>query len=130
VDSIIVIDRFDQYIDYPVAAEGNSEVLIALLTGIVGDRHRLSFQDNLPRFAERVAFQAAAADTANPAAVVGNQHACAGASIGRAPDLDNRGQGRLTRGVVEFPVCFDYTSELFHPLQILCSARLPGVVPS
>src|SRR5690606_25325450 len=91
--------------------------------------HRLSFQDNLPRFADRVAFQAAAADTANPAAAVGNQHACAGASIGRAPDLDNRGQCRLARGIVQFPVCLYYTSELLHPLQILFSAHFAGLCP-
>ena len=87
------IQRLQQDAHHALAAGAQAVARVVLVAGVVGNQRGLAPENGLPGPLAGIALQAAPADGPGQLAVVGDEHAGAGAAVGRAQHLHHRGQG-------------------------------------
>ncbi len=86
------IGRFDEDLDRAVAAQAEAPHLVVVGREVPAGQPRPALLHDDPGHVGDVALQAAAGDVADRSAVLGDQQPCAGPTVRRSADRDDRGE--------------------------------------
>src|SRR6185312_12410538 len=125
-------ERGEEHVDDTLTAQTDADLVVVILRGIVGDQGRTTQSNPFLRAAQRIAFKAASADTAEIGSVVEDQHSRTRPAIGRTFDPDDGGKRRLRGvkvdglpGMYDGPDLLHATKGTFFPI-----SRFPSLHPA
>jgi hypothetical protein len=90
MNSFLPRQRLDQNLDHSTAAQADAEIHFALVSRVISGQGGFTALDRPLRPQDNVALEAPAAQGSGRLPFFGDQHPCAGASIGGAPDAHDR----------------------------------------